>query len=372
VSALVGAVAKRMRDHVSLFRAASGQQPNLLFDGLPIHLPLDENPVVKLPKRRLQPAPENSLAVSALDRQCVFRLRSSSDLDSYQAAESDEQPGRQLFYRPKDKQLAVPVPSTGMDGILIDQYATTNAQLCACLNDLAKKNLVWNERRIGLKNEPIWYCLGPDGALAADAAGFWRANADSKNPPWYCTGTPWGISYDQSTGWSPLQGSQLLPATLVTWHGADVYGRWAHDNWDAVPGSFLPYENEWMNAARSATRGAVNVSLNYAERLAGCELLTLQDVQRDWENRPSVYTLARPLPVADLAEFASLCGGVQFLGNVWEWCQDRRDRQKHVLKGGCCHSPREHCSIEYREIAKAGVLNPYVGFRCRFHGGKEA
>ena len=358
-------VAKRMKEMSHLFRAAASQTPNLLFDGVSIQLPLGLTPPPPPPQPRLtEPVSHEPLHVVALGKQSNFRVRPSIMSGPYRRVESLDQPGRELFYRTKDKQLAIRAPNGGSGIFLIDQFATTTAQFCDCLNDLTRNGAARNGEVVLFGNERVWCCESEKGVLAADALGFWRAKSNSKKAPRYCACHPWGICYDQ--GWRPLHGSEFLPATLATWHGADAYGRWAHGRTAEEPGLYLPSESVWKNAARTETRGLAATSLNFAERWAGRELPTMKEVEQYWEKQPSVFLQARPLPVADFAEFASSCGGVQFLGNVWEWCRDVRDQQKRVVKGGCCYSPREQCNIEFSDAVNETRLDPYVGFRCAF------
>ncbi len=284
------------------------------------------------------------------------------------------------FYREQDGHVALWFPA--MPGIskpfLIDKYAITAQQFCDCLNDLLRREVVRIDHH---PTNSVQCCVDSQGRfLAFDALDRWRHGPTSREP-WLHTAAPWGMTCQDGV-WQPVSGSELLPATLVTWWGARLYSLWAHQQPidltnDEV--AYLPTVQQWQTAAlwdpllrqrRRYPWGDTwqREKVNYAGHWAGCEVREA-DWERLWATQADTYRQTRPLPVADLNESRSPIGCVQMIGNVWEWCADNptvgRSTSK-VVKGGACLSPQEHCSPDWHVAWRPEQGNEYIGFRCCF------
>lgn len=284
------------------------------------------------------------------------------------------------LYREQDGHVVLWFPE--MPGVskpfLIDKYAITARQFSDCLNDLLHQEVAWVER---YPTSGIQCCVDTQNRpLAINALDRWQRGPTS-HEPWLRTATPWGVTCQDGV-WQPVPGSELLPATLVTWWGARLYSLWVHQQPidltdDEV--AYLPTVQQWQVAALwdPSTRRQRRYPwgdtwqrerVNYAGYWADCEVREV-DWERLWATQARVYRQTLPLPVANLDEGRSPVGCVQMIGNVWEWCVDNPaggTSAARAVKGGACLSPQEHCSPDWHVAWRPDQGNEYIGFRCCF------
>jgi formylglycine-generating enzyme required for sulfatase activity len=264
-----------------------------------------------------------------------------------------------IWRRITDQQEVVEVPFR-REGRrwFIDRYAVSCVQYCGFLNALTETGQVCEKRDDGI----MAAYAGPQ-KLASDAVDFWSAKR-RVHQPWFCSGEPWGFRYGAS-GWEPLPQCADLPATLVTWFGADWYSRWAQfpvEFYTKLPGVCLPPESIWEASAASRSGSQI---VNHAGYWAGQVVESWADLRDRWLPNSDLHRRTRPLPVDMMGDSSSSCGAVQMLGNVWEWCGSPVENEAHaVLKGGCCYSPREQCTPHARLLVPMSRDDPYIGFRC--------
>ncbi len=269
---------------------------------------------------------------------------------------------------------------TGVPGVikpfLIDKYAITNRQFSDCLNALLQQGTVRKEET---STSTVRQCVDVNGRpLVFDALDRWR-RGPTASELWLHKSDPWGVAY-QDGQWRPVPGSELLPATLVTWWGARLYSLWANQvDLNALDEklAYLPTTEQWQMAAlwhfssRRRQRYPWGESWrrelsNYAGYWANHDVHEADWSQR-WASQPEIYRRTRPLPVASLSEGCSPLGCVQMLGNVWEWCANAPTGTwsgVKAVKGGACLSPQEHCSPTWEVTWRPEQGNEYIGFRC--------
>jgi formylglycine-generating enzyme required for sulfatase activity len=159
------------------------------------------------------------------------------------------------------------------------------------------------------------------------------------------------------------------PAAMVSWHDARAFCAWLSEQpeeKEAGRAYALPTEAQWEWAARAGTTTA----RYFGETDKG-------QAEHSWFN--STYTpnpkqegLGRGRqPVARLKPNAF--GLYDVLGNVWEWCADRREdeatgeRRQPVMRGGSWRSGAFHCTAVAHDPADPNHRADNVGFRvaCR-------
>jgi len=70
-------------------------------------------------------------------------------------------------------------------------------------------------------------------------------------------------------------------------------------------------------------------------------------------------------PVGKYSEGRSPYGCLDMIGNIWEWTSTKVDRERYILKGGCCTSPsKRYLTIPSRLISPQNSINHNFGFRC--------
>jgi formylglycine-generating enzyme required for sulfatase activity len=159
------------------------------------------------------------------------------------------------------------------------------------------------------------------------------------------------------------------PAALVSWHDARAFCAWLSEQPEEKKAGrvySLPTEAQWEWAARAGT----TTSRYFGDTDKG---------QSDYSWFNSTYTpnpkhegMGRGRqPVAKLRPNAF--GLYDMLGNVWEWCEDRREdevtgeRRDPVMRGGSWRSGAFHCTAVTHDPGDPDLRADHVGFRvaCR-------
>ena len=230
-----------------------------------------------------------------------------------------------------------PVHSVHLDGYYIDKYPVTNAQY----KDFVNANPEWGK-------PAKWY-----DPRIRDNLGIPRKYHDGeylKN--WNLGNFP--------------RGEEDHPVTWVSWYGAMAYARWV--------GKRLPTEAEWEKAARGGLTG---------EKYPWGETIDSTYVNYDaWVGKT---TAVGQYP-------ANGYGLYDVVGNVYEWCLDKWDRNfyarspqnnpisgdsivgtvnnfteirsSRILRGGSCVSTPQNVRVAYRSRNTPKYTCYSIGFRC--------
>jgi formylglycine-generating enzyme required for sulfatase activity len=164
------------------------------------------------------------------------------------------------------------------------------------------------------------------------------------------------------------------PAAMVSWDDARAFCAWlSQQPAEKAAGRVysLPTEAQWEWAARAGTTTA----RHFGETDKG-------QAEYSWFNvtyTPNPKTEARGRgrqPVAKLQPNA--WGLYDMLGNVWEWCEDRRideatgESREPVMRGGSWRSGASHCTAVAHDPGVPGLRADNIGFRvvCRIVPGR--
>jgi sulfatase modifying factor 1 len=175
-------------------------------------------------------------------------------------------------------------------------------------------------------------------------------------------------------GADPVFNDSERPAAMVTWHDARAFCAWlsARSQERAAGRVYsLPTEAQWEWAARAGSA---------TPRYFG-------DTDKDqaahsWFNHtytpnPKHESNGRGRqPVAKLKPNA--WGLYDMLGNVWEWCEDRRidestgEQREPVMRGGSWRSGAFHCTAVAHDPGDPNQRGDNIGLRvaCRVEKGK--
>ncbi len=163
---------------------------------------------------------------------------------------------------------------------------------------------------------------------------------------WNADGWKWRVEnnivepgYWRDPKWNGL----TQPVIGVSWWEADAFCRWAKCR--------LPTEREWEAAARGPQGWDYPWGDEWREGLcnsseAGLEVTT---------------------PVGIFPRSSAVCGAEEMAGNVWEWCDDWYDRQKHsgrVWRGGSWNFNPRRCRSAFRNGIQPDFRYRVCGFRA--------
>lgn len=230
-----------------------------------------------------------------------------------------------------------PVHTVDLDGFYIDKYPVTNAQY----KEFIDANPEW-------RKPEKWYELGKSDIVCIPRKyhdGEYLKNWNLRNFP---------------------RGEEDHPVTWVSWYAAMAYARWV--------GKRLPTEAEWEKAARGGLTG---------EKYPWGDTIDSSYVNYDaWIGKT---TAVGQYP-------ANGYGLYDVVGNVYEWCLDKWDRNfyarsprnnpisgegidgtvnnfmeiksSRILRGGSCVSTPQNVRVAYRSRNTPRYTCYSIGFRC--------
>lgn len=155
------------------------------------------------------------------------------------------------------------------------------------------------------------------------------------------------------------------PAAMVSWHDARAFCDWLSDQTEekkANRGYHLPTEAQWEWAARAGTATA----RYFGDTDKG-------QAEYSWFNvaytpNPKHESKGRGRqPIAKLKPNA--WGLHDMLGNVWEWCDDRRSDERTgemrdpSMRGGSWRSGAFHCTAVAHDPGDPQMRGDHIGFR---------
>jgi formylglycine-generating enzyme required for sulfatase activity len=159
------------------------------------------------------------------------------------------------------------------------------------------------------------------------------------------------------------------PAAMVSWDDARAFCTWlSQQPAEKAAGRVysLPTEAQWEWAARAGTTTA----RHFGETDKG-------QADYSWFNvtcTPNPKNEAKGRGRQPVAKLRPNAWGLHdMLGNVWEWCQDRRvdeatgESREPVMRGGSWRSGASHCTAVARDPGAPGLRADNIGFRvaCR-------
>lgn len=215
--------------------------------------------------------------------------------------------------------------------------------------------------------------------------GYWMAQTP-------CTQALWqAVMRSQPSRYA----SPLRPVENVSWHDAQLF----LDRLErCVPGlgAALPSEAQWEYACRAGTTTSTHAGA--IELLGECHAPVLDEIawyagnsgvefdlasgydSSEWPQMQYPHTRAGSRVVGH--KRPNPWGLHDMLGNVWEWCSDRRRRYdaspvsdpigdeggKRGSRGGCWHSAARYGRAAFRYWHQPGVHSHYLGFRLIARG----
>jgi formylglycine-generating enzyme required for sulfatase activity len=159
------------------------------------------------------------------------------------------------------------------------------------------------------------------------------------------------------------------PAAMVSWEDAAAFCKWLSSQpkeKEAGRMYHLPTEAQWEWAARAGT----TTDRHFGDTDKGQSKYSWFNVT--YRPNPKHETMGRGRqPVAKLEPNA--WGLYDMLGNVWEWCADRRgdeatgERRDPVMRGGSWRSGASHCTSSACDPGAPTLRADNIGFRvaCR-------
>lgn len=147
------------------------------------------------------------------------------------------------------------------------------------------------------------------------------------------------------------------PAVMIGWEDARDYTSWLNRNELGSNRYYLPWESEWVLAAKSGGE----------EEYTYAGSNKLDEVGWFKENSSILgekgEVLARQTQRVKLKRSNKL-GLYDMSGNVWEWCRDDAFGSKQkVVKGGAWLSKANECAIDHKNSKEVYAMHYAIGFR---------
>jgi formylglycine-generating enzyme required for sulfatase activity len=162
------------------------------------------------------------------------------------------------------------------------------------------------------------------------------------------------------------------PAAMVSWHDARAFCAWLSERPEETAAGrayTLPTEAHWEWAARAGTA----TSRHFGDTDRGQADYSWFNVTYTPNPRHEGDGRGRQ-PVGKLRPNA--WGLFDMLGNVWEWCEDRRgdeatgESRDPVMRGGSWRSGAFHCTAVARDPGDPDLRSDNIGFRVACHVDK--
>jgi len=201
-----------------------------------------------------------------------------------------------------------------------------------------------------------------------NAKGYDLGNADTKRW-WGKQGLAWlreeGVSGPKT--YLPVFQTPNHPQVGVNWYEASAFCSWLTDRL-RESGRLkddetirLPSEAEWSQAARW------NKDLNKADARALPWGIAINDTNLAAHCNMLLTDIGSTSAVGLFPRGTSGCGAMDMAGNVWEWCENKYNRNEdyRVLRGGSWKDAYpEYLSCSYRNLITPGTRSIDFGFRC--------
>ncbi|MBL8057689.1 MAG: SUMF1/EgtB/PvdO family nonheme iron enzyme [Anaerolineales bacterium] len=262
----------------------------------------------------------------------VFKLGAS---DSDPDAKEDEKPQLEVY----------------LDAFWIDRTEVTVAQFA----DFVRATGYRTDAETGVDD-------GQNGARAGGVIFVGNDPVFAKDASWLLPEGP-GVRSAEERPFGPV--------VQVSWNDAQAYCQWA--------GRRLPTEAEWDRAARGTTgrRYAWGEQLTQPDQANFCD----KNCPATWRNATVDDSASRTANVGAYPGGASLEGGFDFSGNVWEWVADWYDFRgyyrfptanppgveagtERVVRGGSWMDTVDRVRASARNKLTPASRNNFTGFRC--------
>lgn len=159
--------------------------------------------------------------------------------------------------------------------------------------------------------------------------------------------------------------SDNRPAAMVSWHEARAFCAWLSGQpAEKTAGRVyaLPTEAQWEWAARAGTKTSRHFGATDKGQADYCWFNVTYTPNPKHESKGrGRQAVGKLMPNA--------FGLYDMLGNVWEWCEDRRldpntgEMREPVMRGGSWRSGAFHCTSVAHDPADPGYKADQVGFR---------
>lgn len=187
-------------------------------------------------------------------------------------------------------------------------------------------------------------------------SGFWIYRDDVTVAQYrrFCRATRRTMPPAPEWGWH-----ENHPVVNVSWHDAKAYCAWAKGR--------LPSEAEWEYAARG---GKAHTIFGWGDDFPTGRVANVADESykkaRHYNSNFRLfglyndgYTYTSPVDAFP----ANGYGLRDMAGNVWQWCEDRSDAARRVLRGGAYDTPPEMTRVARRVGNSPDVHHDEKGFR---------